>query len=108
MTSNAFGIRLEAVTAWFSLHHALQAMEDDGRRPVCQSNPDAWSSNATVAVRRDAAEACGHCPARAACLNYAIANGEPQGVFGGHDFTTDKSADRHLRVVRPGSDEESA
>lgn len=40
-----FGIRGEAFPAWLSLTHALERIAD-----------------ATITARRDAAEACGHCP----------------------------------------------
>lgn len=82
-----FGIRPKAVNAWLALTDALDRLTDEGRRPVCCSRPDQWSSDATPAARQDAREACGYCPITAACRGFAEANREPQGVFGGRDFT---------------------
>lgn len=84
---SAFGIRPEAENAFRALADVLNRMGDDGRRAVCQQRPDQWSSDATTAAQQDAAAACGFCPAQAACLAYAIAQGETAGVWGGRDFT---------------------
>lgn len=83
-----FGIRFDAVNAYQALDDALDRMSDDGRRPVCQQRPNQWSSDATAPERQDAAAACGFCPAQAACLAYALAQGETAGVWGGRDFTS--------------------
>lgn len=85
--ASAFGIRPEAVNAYLALGHALQPLTDNGRQPVCNTRPEQWTADATPAARQDAAEACTFCPAQTACLAYAIAQGEPQGVWGGRDFT---------------------
>jgi hypothetical protein len=83
----AFGIRPEAESAFRALAEVLDRMGDDGRRAVCEQRPDQWSSDATSPERQDAAAACGFCPAQPACLAYALAQGEPAGVWGGRDFT---------------------
>lgn len=87
----AFGIHPDAVNAWLALADALDRLTDDGRRPVCESRPDQWSGDATPSARADAAEACTYCPVMAACRAFAEANHEPQGVFGGRDFTRGRS-----------------
>ncbi|MCW2738868.1 WhiB family transcriptional regulator [Nocardioides sp.] len=85
--ASSFGVRPEAVNAFLALADVLTRMSDNGRRPVCEQRPEQWSSDATTPARQDAAAACGYCPAQPACLAYALAQREPQGVFGGRDFT---------------------
>lgn len=80
------GIRPEALPAWLSLSAALDRMAEDGQTPVCHQRPDQWSSDASEHARRDAAEACGFCPARSACHAFGLVN-EKHGVWGGHDLT---------------------
>lgn len=86
-TASVFCIRPEAISAWLALSDALDRMADDGQTPMCQQRPDQWSSDATLAARRDAAEACTFCPVQPACLAYAIAQQEPAHVWGGRDFS---------------------
>jgi hypothetical protein len=86
-TAASFGVRPEAVNAFLALADVLNRMGDDNRRAVCEQRPEQWSSDATPPARRDAAAACGFCPARAACLAFALAQREPAGVWGGRDFT---------------------
>ena len=83
----ALSIRPEAVNAWLALSDALNRMTDDGRTPVCVTHPEHWTSDPPDYERIAAAEACTYCPAMAACRAFAEANREPQGVFGGRDFT---------------------
>lgn len=83
----SLGVRREAVNAFLALAEVLTRMGDDGRRPVCEQHPEQWSSDATTPSRQDAAAACGFCPARPACLAFALAQREPAGVWGGQDFT---------------------
>ncbi len=82
-----FGIRPKAVNAWLALTDALDRLTDEGRSSVCATRPDQWTSDASPAARKDAIEACTYCPVMAACRAFAEANREPQGVFGGRDFT---------------------
>jgi hypothetical protein len=89
MSRNAgeFGIRPGAMNSWLALSDALNRITDDGRQAICATRPDQWSGDATEPARKDAAEACGFCPARAACLAFAQANDERSGVWGAVDFT---------------------
>lgn len=47
------------------------------------------------AERLAAVEACGHCPAKAACGGYALAEQEPAGVWGG---LTPKQRHQHTKI----------
>lgn len=85
--ATAFGIKAEAVNAFLALADSLQRLTDDGRKPVCHARPEQWTGDATPTARQDAAEACTFCPVQPACLAYALAQNEPQGVWGGRDFT---------------------
>ncbi|SFK52359.1 WhiB family transcriptional regulator, redox-sensing transcriptional regulator [Amycolatopsis sacchari] len=38
---------------------------------------------------------CGHCPVRAACLDYALARREPFGIWGGHTTQDRRRLLRH-------------
>lgn len=71
--------------AWHNLAGVLNDLADEGRYTACQLYPDAWSADARVSDRRQAAEACRHCPALAACATYADAAGERWHVWGGMD-----------------------
>lgn len=79
------GIPTQARPAYVALVAALDRLADQGRTPVCARRPDAWSSEAPAAVRREAAAACGWCPARVQCAAYAVAADERHGVWGGND-----------------------
>lgn len=94
-----FGIRPEAMPAWISLGIALEDMEDRGQTVVCHQRPDQWTSDASEPDRKDAAEACGYCPARSACHAFALANREPAGVWGGHDLTPIPKTTRRAAVA---------
>ncbi len=80
-----FGIKPAAMPAWLSLTHALGELANDHRRPVCESSPDDWSPDAPLAVRADAAEACGWCPAMGPCGRFADTNQERHGVWAAVD-----------------------
>lgn len=80
-------MRPDALDAWRALSDVLAWMDDRGRRPVCESQPDQWSGDASIASREAAATACRYCPAVAECLSFAQVNREPQGVWGGRDLT---------------------
>ena len=89
MTSlgKALGIPPEAAGAWVELACALDRLVDHGRVPECARCPDDWASDAPAPVRRDAVEACGHCPVLGPCAAYADAAGETCHVWGGRDRT---------------------
>lgn len=84
--SHLLGIQPAAIDAWRDLLATFDDMATAGRRPACTTDPDTWTSHLPN-LRRDAAEACGHCPARTACSRFADANGEVCGVWGGRDCT---------------------
>ena len=86
-SADVLGIPSEAAPAWLALVAALDGLADRARRPVCESRPDDWASDAPAAVRREAAAACGHCPVIRPCAVYADAAGERCHVWGGIDRT---------------------
>jgi len=56
-----------------------------------QTDPDLFMPDrggSTVAAKK----VCGECPVRAACLDYAIVTGQPEGIWGG------LSADERRRI----------
>lgn len=67
----------EALPAWEALTRALQGVDTP-----CASDPDQWFDTDPA----PAIEACGPCPMRVACLNFAVAAGERHGVWGGQAF----------------------
>ena len=84
-TAAILGIPPAAMPAWIDLCNVLDRMRDNGRVPVCTQRPDDWADDAKVRARSDAAEACTHCPALAACEAYATAAGERHHVWAGVD-----------------------
>lgn len=85
------GIHTEAASAWRQLDAALRDLEDHGRRPVCTTRPNDWTSPHRQ-VRRDAAEACGWCPVANQCHQFATANRERRHVWAGRDLTPRQKA----------------
>ena len=79
------GIPVSAQPAYVALCAALDRMAEHGRQPVCTTHPDDWSADARLRARRDAAEACGHCPVLQLCAAYADAAEERHGVWAGID-----------------------
>lgn len=79
------GIPFDALPAWLALSAALDRLADEGRVPVCAQRPSQWDQDAKPAARRDAAEACGYCPALHPCAAYADMAKEKHGVWGGID-----------------------
>lgn len=61
-------------------------------------DPEAWfPGRHSTKAERDAAKAvCGVCPARAACLEWAMDTHEPEGIWGG----LDEDERRKLRRAR--------
>ncbi|MGH3656849.1 MAG: WhiB family transcriptional regulator [Micromonosporaceae bacterium] len=69
----------EAAAAWLRLRAELGAV----RWVACAGDDaEAWWSTSPLLVA-EAVEACGHCPVRDACREYAFAAGERAGVWGG-------------------------
>lgn len=82
----------------------MWAQEAAGETP-CQSAPDLYFPDldqdiSPLATLRLAKTMCGECPIRVQCLNYAVANEEGHGVWGG---TTPKERSKIRRALRPGS-----
>ena len=78
-TADVLGIAPDAIPAWIALCCALDRLAERGRRPICESRPDQWSSDARATAR------CGFCPALHPCASYADAADERFGVWGGMD-----------------------
>lgn len=60
-------------------------MSSDDEVRQCQRpgvNPDDWFSTRASRVQR-AKSLCDRCPAREACLRLALAEGDPDGIWGG-------------------------
>lgn len=84
MSRRTFDIGLlpEAATA----HHALtDALVRREQTLPCETDPAAWFSRSS-AKRAEAVEACGWCSVRLACAQFAQANREAAGVWGGVDL----------------------
>lgn len=77
MSSQAALIPPEAREQWLTLAAALAPLGP----PPCESQPEAWWP--TRQVEEAALRACAGCPAREACLDYATAAKEPEGIWGG-------------------------
>ena len=94
-TADVLGIAPAAIPAWLALTSALDRLADqEGRTPVCARRPDDWASDAPARARRAAVEACGHCPVRSLCDDYATAADERCHVWGGTDRTPQPSKRR--------------
>ncbi len=64
----------------------LSVVLDDAGAVPCQTDTEAWwpdGKELDAPSTRAAVRACWTCPARAACLDYAVAAGERAGVWGG-------------------------
>jgi hypothetical protein len=48
-----------------------------------QTDPELWHSERSPGSTREAKRICLDCPVRAACLDYALANHEQHGIWGG-------------------------
>ncbi len=59
-----------------------------GQRAACASravDPDWWFAPADDELQTVARGVCDTCPVRRSCLAYALATGEPDGIWGGFD-----------------------
>ena len=70
------------------LYEALgNAIAEAPSIPPCMiSDPEAWFPNQAQSASREIRNAkalCGICPVRMQCLQYAVANPELQGIWGG-------------------------
>lgn len=74
------GITEDAHAYWDELHEQISSA---GPTPCSGAERDRWTGN--PAEQRWAAEHCMDCPVMVACLTYAVAAGEKQGVWGGRE-----------------------
>lgn len=77
-----WAIPAKALTEWERLSAAL---EDAGAVPCRTTDSEAWwpdKPRMDAPSTRAAVQGCWRCPARAACLDYAIAADERLGVWG--------------------------
>lgn len=89
-TPVVIGIKPEAGTAWHALSEAIDRMAEEGRRPACHADPDAWFS-VDCEDQAEAAEACGWCPLAPLCLMFAMLNDERHGVWSGYNLADPKA-----------------
>lgn len=78
-----WAVPTSAATEWARLTAAL---EDAGSVPCQSSDPEAWwpdKKSLDAPSTRMAVRGCWRCPARRPCLDYAVAAGEREGVWGG-------------------------
>ena len=65
-----------------------QVVEGWAGRAACASrsvDPEWWHAPAGDELQDTARGVCGSCPVRRSCLAYALATGEPDGIWGGLD-----------------------
>jgi hypothetical protein len=86
MDPNNFGIQRTALPAWVE----LCAAQDDNPSYPCSSNPffymdyDNWDEDKAIVLQQEDADAlCYGCPIIKQCYEFAIANSEQHGVWGG-------------------------
>lgn len=72
------------------LLEAVALHERGGRSTPCRADPEPFTAD-DPGVRALAAAQCGGCPLRSLCRSYAVAAGEPWGVWGGFDRSSDRS-----------------
>lgn len=80
---NAWAIPSEALAEWLRL---AALVDEIGAVPCRTSDPEAWWPNRNAVDHppaRMAREACYGCEAKAACLDYALAADESDGIWGG-------------------------
>jgi hypothetical protein len=73
-----------AQAEWLTLTSLLDKLPDD--QVPCRADPAAWwpdRKHLDSEATRGAADACRRCPAHGACLDYALAADERDGVWGG-------------------------
>lgn len=75
----AWAVPRTAVHEWVALTDALIEL---GRPPACAEAPEVWWSKRSRDVEV-AIEGCSRCPVVEACMAYAVAAGEREGVWGG-------------------------
>lgn len=79
----AWAIRPQALTEWLTL---TRLVDEIGAVPCRTSDPEAWwpdRKNLDAPATRMAVHGCWRCPAREACLDFALAANEREGVWGG-------------------------
>lgn len=76
------GIRPEARSAW----EKLCKLQDDNPIYPCASNPYLFTDSDFLTAD-EAEEICHGCPLLKACYDFAVANSEQHGIWGGIDFS---------------------
>lgn len=80
---SAWAIPPKGLTKWLTL---AAVIEEAGSVPCRESDAEAWwpdKRTADAPSTRMAVQGCWRCPAREACLAYAVAANEREGVWGG-------------------------
>ncbi|MFD7509529.1 WhiB family transcriptional regulator [Streptomyces sp. NPDC059853] len=72
-----------------------------GESTPCRTAPRLFDPEAGVLAREEAREMCGTCRLQEECRQWAIATGEPRGLWGG--LTPDERRERGARLVRSSS-----
>ncbi|QPS33620.1 WhiB family transcriptional regulator [Brevibacterium casei] len=78
--------RLDVDTRAGRAHYAIAFALKGKPAPCMTGHGDDWLSGDRE-TRRQAVQACSHCPAMTSCRNFAKATRAEFGVFGGEDFT---------------------
>ena len=102
--SYRLGLRIEALPAWRALVNELIQLDSLGIRTPCDQDPSAFTGD-DLDRRQAAAKACGLCPVRQRCADFADANHEHLGVWGGRDRTWGAAAELVRRTSQNGEPE---
>jgi hypothetical protein len=99
------GIKPEAVPAQRILHSAMEALADEGLYTKCYGNSYWYTDydgrgfedeNGNGAMRNltvdECEELCSGCPLLKVCYDFAVANDEKYGIWGGINFGADYDA----------------
>ena len=67
---------------------------------ACHStDPEAFFPDASATITAGARRVCGRCPVRAACLEYALTQGEWHGIWGGLSVEQRRALVREQKAV---------
>jgi len=88
-------------TAWMAAGMCRTHIENGGTDLWYPERGDATTVAGLVAITRMAKDICGMCPVRARCLDWALAQDESHGVWGGVNFGQTRPRQRQkMRVGR--------
>lgn len=88
-------VRAHGLPAWVRLAVAVAKADDDGRPLPCQHDRDLHYDDDRT---EQAIDACLRCPVIALCDEFAIANREQWGVWGGRDRNPKRNPKRETTV----------